>query len=92
MSDVLGGSSKVSRTDRREGGTKFFEIVGNAFNSKTKLQDQSETDAELTESSEERRFVVDFENLFVIANVWNWDVGAEFRISIKKPGLQGLRP
>ncbi len=23
---------------------------------------------------------------------WNWDVGAEFRISIKKPGLQGLRP
>ena len=24
--------------------------------------------------------------------VWNWDVGAEFRISIKKPGLQGLRP
>lgn len=68
MSDVLGGSSKVSRTDRREGGTKFFEIVGNAFNSKTKLQDQSETDAELTESSEERRFVVDFENLFVIAN------------------------
>lgn len=68
MSDVLGGSSKVSRTDQREGGTKFFEIVGNAFNSKTKLQDQSETDAELTESSEERRFVVDFENLFVIAN------------------------
>lgn len=68
MSDVLGGSSKVSRTDRREGGTKFFEIVGNAFNSKTKMQDQSETDAELTESSEERRFVVDFENLFVIAN------------------------
>lgn len=68
MSDVLRGSSKVSRTDRREGGTKFFEIVGNAFNSKTKLQDQSETDAELTESSEERRFVVDFENLFVIAN------------------------
>lgn len=68
MSDVLGGSSKVSRTDRREGGTKFFEIVGNAFNSKTKLQDQSETDAKLTESSEERRFVVDFENLFVIAN------------------------
>lgn len=68
MSDVLGGSSKVSRTDQREGGTKFFEIVGNAFNSQTKLQDQSETDAELTESSEERRFVVDFENLFVIAN------------------------
>lgn len=68
MSDVLGGSSKVSRTDRREGGTKFFEIVGNAFNSKTKLQDQSETDAKLTESSEERRLVVDFENLFVIAN------------------------
>ena len=24
--------------------------------------------------------------------LWNWDVGAEFRISIKKPGLQGLRP
>ena len=24
--------------------------------------------------------------------MWNWDVGAEFRISIKKPGLQGLRP
>ena len=23
---------------------------------------------------------------------WNWDVGAEFRISIKKLGLQGLRP
>lgn len=23
---------------------------------------------------------------------WNWDVGAEFRISIKKPELQGLRP
>ena len=23
---------------------------------------------------------------------WNWDVGAEFRISIKKPGLQGPRP
>ena len=23
---------------------------------------------------------------------WNWDVGAEFRISIKRPGLQGLRP
>ena len=23
---------------------------------------------------------------------WNWDVDAEFRISIKKPGLQGLRP
>lgn len=68
MSDVLGGSSKVSRTDRREGGTKFFEIVGNAFNCKTKLQDQSETDAKPIESSEERRFVVDFENLFVIAN------------------------
>lgn len=68
MSDVLGGSSKVSRTDRREGGTKFFEIVGNAFNCKTKLQDQSETDAKPIESPEERRFVVDFENLFVIAN------------------------
>lgn len=68
MSDVLGGSSKVSRTDRREGGTKFFEIVGNAFNCKTKLQDQSETDAKPIESAEERRFVVDFENLFVIAN------------------------
>lgn len=24
--------------------------------------------------------------------IWNWDVGAEFRISIKKPELQGLRP
>ena len=23
---------------------------------------------------------------------WNWVVGAEFRISIKKPELQGLRP
>lgn len=23
---------------------------------------------------------------------WNWDVGAEFRISIKKPELRGLRP
>ena len=23
---------------------------------------------------------------------WNWDVGAEFRISIKTPELQGLRP
>lgn len=23
---------------------------------------------------------------------WNWDVGAEFRISIKKLELQGLRP
>ena len=68
MGDVLGERSKVSRTDRREGGTKFFEIVGNAFNCKTKLQDQSETDAKPIESSEERRFVVDFENLFVIAN------------------------
>lgn len=68
MSDVLGGSSKVSRTDRREGGTKFFEIVENAFSTKTKSQEQSKTDAETAESSEERRFVVDFENLFVIAN------------------------
>lgn len=68
MSDVLGGSSKVSRTDRREGGTKFFEIVGNSFSTKTKSQEQSKTDAETAESSEERRFVVDFENLFVIAN------------------------
>ena len=68
MSDVLGESSNASGVDRQEGDTKFFEIVGNAFNSKTKLQDQSETDAELAESSEERRFVVDFENLFVIAN------------------------
>lgn len=68
MGDVLGERSKVSRADRREGGTKFFEIVGNAFNCKTKLQDQSETDAKPIESSEERRFVVDFENLFVIAN------------------------
>lgn len=68
MGDVLGERSKVSRTDRREGGTKFFEIVGNAFNTKTKSEEQSETEAELTESSEERRFVVDFENLFVIAN------------------------
>lgn len=68
MSDVLGGSSKVSRTDRREGGTKFFEIVGNAFSTKTKSQEQSKTDAETAESSEERRFVVDFENLIVIAN------------------------
>ena len=24
--------------------------------------------------------------------MWNWDVGAEFRISIKKPELRGLRP
>ena len=24
--------------------------------------------------------------------VWNWDVGAEFRISIKKLELRGLRP
>lgn len=68
MSDVLGGSSKVSRTDRREGGTKFFDIVGNAFNTKTKSEEQSKTDAETAESSEERRFVVDFENLLVIAN------------------------
>lgn len=68
MGDVLGGSSKVSRTDRREGGTKFFDIVGNAFNTKTKSEEQSKTDAETAESSEERRFVVDFENLLVIAN------------------------
>lgn len=68
MSDVLGGSSKVSRTDRREGGTKLFDIVGNAFNTKTKSEEQSKTDAETAESSEERRFVVDFENLLVIAN------------------------
>ena len=27
-----------------------------------------------------------------IENDWNWDVGAEFRISIKKLELQGLRP
>ena len=27
-----------------------------------------------------------------IMNAWNWDVGAEFRISIKKPELRGLRP
>lgn len=27
-----------------------------------------------------------------ILNAWNWDVGAEFRISIKKPELRGLRP
>lgn len=66
--DVLGESSKASRVDRQEGGTKFFEIVGNAFSTKTKSQEQSKTDAETAESSEERRFVVDFENLFVIAN------------------------
>ena len=68
VSDVLGESSKASRVDRQEGGTKFFEIVGNAFSTKTKSQEQSKTDAETTASSEERRFVVDFENLFVIAN------------------------
>lgn len=68
VSDVLGESSKASRVDRQEGGTKFFEIVGNAFSTKTKSQEQSKTDAETAESSEERRFVVDFENLFVIAN------------------------
>ena len=28
----------------------------------------------------------------VLKPIWNWDVGAEFRISIKKPELQGLRP
>ena len=28
----------------------------------------------------------------IIRIVWNWDVGAEFRISIKKPELRGLRP
>ena len=27
-----------------------------------------------------------------VEEFWNWDVGAEFRISIKKPELQGLRP
>ena len=27
-----------------------------------------------------------------LIRLWNWDVGAEFRISIKKPELQGLRP
>ena len=27
-----------------------------------------------------------------LRKLWNWDVGAEFRISIKKPELQGLRP
>ena len=68
VSDVLGESSKASRVDRQEGGTKFFEIVGNAFSTKTKSQEQSKTDAETAESSVERRFVVDFENLFVIAN------------------------
>lgn len=68
MGDVLGERSKASVADRQEDGTKFFEIVGNAFSSKTKSEEQSETDAETTESSEERRFVVDFENLFVIAN------------------------
>lgn len=68
VSDILGESSKASRVDRQEGGTKFFEIVGNAFSTKTKSQEQSKTDAETAESSEERRFVVDFENLFVIAN------------------------
>ncbi len=28
----------------------------------------------------------------MLYKTWNWDVDAEFRISIKKPGLQGLRP
>ena len=68
MGDVLGERSKASVADRQEDGTKFFEIVGNAFSSKTKSEEQSKTDAETAESSEERRFVVDFENLFVIAN------------------------
>ena len=37
----------------------------------------------------------DLDKFFVFREpsiIWNWDVGAEFRISIKKPGLQGLRP
>ena len=30
--------------------------------------------------------------LIRLVDDWNWDVGAEFRISIKKPELRGLRP
>lgn len=68
MSNVLGESAKASGTESKVGGAKFSDIVRNAFNSKTISEEQNTTDAELTESSEERRFVVDFENLFVIAN------------------------
>ena len=35
---------------------------------------------------------LDVDGTLTLESGWNWDVGAEFRISIKKPGLQGLRP
>ena len=38
------------------------------------------------------KIVPNIKRAWIVKSDWNWDVGAEFRISIKKPELRGLRP
>lgn len=67
MHKELATKTEASEPDDRGGGLKFNAIVANARHAlKTKLTQIAESEED--DSSDEKRFVIDFENLFVIAN------------------------
>lgn len=67
MHKELATKTEASEPDDRGGGLKFNAIVANARHAlKTKLIQVTESEED--DSSDEKRFVIDFENLFVIAN------------------------
>lgn len=67
MHKELATKTEASEPDDRGGGLKFDAIVANARHAlKTKLTQITESEED--DSSDEKRFVIDFENLFVIAN------------------------
>jgi|GEM_PF-860811 hypothetical protein len=72
MHKELATKTEASEPDDRGGGLKFNAIVANARHAlKTKLTQIAESEED--DSSDEKRFVVDFENLFVIANeIFRW--------------------
>ena len=67
MHKELATKTEASEPDDRGGGLKFNAIVANARHAlKTKLTQIAESEED--DSADEKRFVIDFENLFVIAN------------------------
>lgn len=77
MRNELNEKSKGIRNERRDQSCEFSEIIAKALHRGPEAGKKHESATEEFARADDRRFVVDFENLFVIANeVFRWSKGA----------------
>lgn len=73
MHKELNEKSKDTRNEQCESSADFSEIIAKALNSGPRVPKMRKSIEEESACTQDRRFVVDFENLFVIANeVYRW--------------------